>query len=89
MNPNLKRLMPCLGLLVLLAGCSSESNPVAPIVVPPLSSLVVTPAADTLDVGESRLFTATAVDTAGDPYTGALVWTSTTPACSPWARRAS
>jgi photosystem II stability/assembly factor-like uncharacterized protein len=77
MNPNLKRLMPCLGLLVLLAGCSSESNPVAPIVVPPLSSLVVTPAADTLDVGESRLFAAAAVDTAGDPYTGALVWTST------------
>ncbi len=77
MNPNLKRLLPCLGLLLLLAGCSSETNPVAPIIIPPLSSIVVTPAADTLDVGESRLFTAVAVDTAGDPYTGALVWRST------------
>jgi photosystem II stability/assembly factor-like uncharacterized protein len=77
MNPNYKRLMLCLGLLVWVAGCSSESNPVAPIVIPPLSSLTVTPDADTLSVGESRLFTAVAVDTAGNPYTGALVWTST------------
>ena len=77
MTANLKRLMPGLGLLVLLAGCGSERNPVAPIVVPPLSSIVVSPGADTLDVGETRLFVAVAVDTAGDPYTGALVWTST------------
>ena len=77
MKANLKRLMPCLGLLVLLAGCGTDDNPVAPVVIPPLSSIVVTPAADTLDVGESRLFTAVAVDTAGDPYTGSLAWRST------------
>jgi hypothetical protein len=77
MNLNLKRLMPSLGLLVLLAGCGSGRNPVAPIVIPPLSSIVVGPRADTLDVGGSRLFTAVAVDTAGDPYTGALSWRST------------
>lgn len=77
MKANLKRLMPCLGLLVLLAGCGTDGNPVAPVVIPPLSSIVVTPAADTLDVGESRLFVAVAVDTAGDPYTGSLVWRST------------
>lgn len=77
MNPNLKRLMPWLGLLLLAAGCGSGRNPVAPVVIPPLSSIVVSPGADTLEVGESRLFTAAAVDTAGDPYTGALVWKST------------
>ncbi len=77
MNRNLKRLMPCLGLLVLLAGCGSGGNPVAPVVIPPLSSIVVAPSADTLEVGDSKLFTAAAVDTAGDPYTGALIWTST------------
>jgi photosystem II stability/assembly factor-like uncharacterized protein len=77
MKANLKRLMPCLGLLVLLAGCGTDENPVAPVVVPPLASLVVAPAADTLHVGESRLFTAVAVDTAGDPYTGWLSWRST------------
>ena len=77
MNPNLKRLTCGLGLLVLLAGCGSESNPVAPGPIPPLSSIVVSPAADTLDVGETRQFTAVALDTAGDPYTGRLVWTST------------
>jgi photosystem II stability/assembly factor-like uncharacterized protein len=77
MNPNLKHLMPRLGLLALLAGCGTDNNPVAPVIVPPLSSIVVTPASDTLDVGESRLFTAVAVDTAGDAYTGSLRWTST------------
>lgn len=77
MKANLKRLMPCVGLLVLLAGCGTDRNPVAPVVIPPLSSIVVTPAADTLDVGGSRLFTAVAVDTAGDPYTGSLAWRST------------
>ncbi len=77
MTANLKRLMPGLGLLVLLAGCGSEKNPVAPVAIPPLSSIVVSPAADTLDVGETRLFAAVAADTAGDPYTGRLDWTST------------
>ena len=73
-------LAPTLGLLVLLAGCGSDDHvPTAPTPIPPLASLVVTPESDTLDVGETRLFTATAVDTAGDPYTGALDWESMDP----------
>ena len=76
MNLTLKRLTPFLGLLVLLAGCSTTPNPVAPIVIPPLSSVTLTVHADTLDAGQTRQFVATAVDTFGAPYTGALGWAS-------------
>jgi photosystem II stability/assembly factor-like uncharacterized protein len=76
MNPTLKRLMPLLGLLVLLAGCGKATNPVAPIPVTPLSSVTLSVHADTLDAGETRQFTAVALDTAHVPYTGPLRWTS-------------
>ena len=76
MNPTLKRLTPLLGLLVLLAGCGKGTNPVAPIIIPPLSSLSLSPLADTLAVDQTRQFTAVAVDTAGHPYAGTLLWTS-------------
>jgi photosystem II stability/assembly factor-like uncharacterized protein len=76
MNPTLKRLTPLLGLLVLLAGCSAAKNPVAPVVSTPLSSLTLSLHADTLDVGQTRQFTAVALDTLGVPYTGALNWAS-------------
>jgi len=76
MNPTLKRLTPLLGLLVLLAGCGKAKNPVAPIVVTPLRSLSLSVHADTLVAGQTRQFTAAAVDTAGHPYTGALDWST-------------
>lgn len=76
MNLTLKRLMPLSGLLALLAGCGGTTNPAAPILIPPLSSVTLSVHADTLVVGETSQFTATAVDTAGDPYTGSLGWTS-------------
>ena len=76
MNPTLKRLMPLLGLLVLLAGCGTGKNPVAPILIPPLSSVTLSVHADTLDAGQTRQFGAVALDTAGVPYTGALQWAS-------------
>jgi photosystem II stability/assembly factor-like uncharacterized protein len=76
MKPTLKCLTPLLGLLVFLAGCGTATNPVAPVPIPPLSSLTLSPSGDTLVVGQSGLFTATAVDTGGVPYTGRLTWTS-------------
>jgi photosystem II stability/assembly factor-like uncharacterized protein len=76
MNLTLKRLTPLLGLLVLLVGCGTVTNLVAPIVIPPLSSLTITVRADTLDVGETGQFTAVALDTVHAPYTGALNWAS-------------
>ena len=76
MNLTLKRLTPFLGLLVLLVGCGTATNLVAPIIIPPLSSLTLTVRADTLDVGETSQFTAVALDTAHVPYTGALNWAS-------------
>jgi photosystem II stability/assembly factor-like uncharacterized protein len=76
MNPTLKRLTPLLGLLVLLAGCGKATNPVAPIVVPPLSSVTLSVHADTLNVDQTLQFTAVALDTLNVPYTGSLTWTS-------------
>jgi photosystem II stability/assembly factor-like uncharacterized protein len=76
MNPTFKRLTPLLGLLVLLAGCGKAKNPVAPVDTTPLSSVTLSLHADTLEVGQTRQFTATALDTLGAPYTGALHWAS-------------
>ena len=76
MNLTLKRLTPLFGLLVLLAGCGGATNPVAPILIPPLSSLTLSVHADTLVAGQTLQFTATALDTAHVPYTGALNWAS-------------
>jgi photosystem II stability/assembly factor-like uncharacterized protein len=77
MNPTFKRLIPVLGLLLLLAACGKSSkSPTAPVVPTPLSSLTLSPHADTLLVGWTRQFTAVAMDTSGAPYTGALNWAS-------------
>ena len=76
MNLTLKRLTPFFGLLVLLAGCGKTTNPLAPIVIPPLSSVTLSVHADTLDAGQTHQFTAVALDTLGAPYTGALRWAS-------------
>jgi photosystem II stability/assembly factor-like uncharacterized protein len=80
MNPTLKRLTSFLGLLVLLAGCGKTKNPVSNIVPPLLRSVTLSVHADTLDVGQTRQFVATAVAANGTPYTGSLDWSSTNPA---------
>ena len=72
MNLTLKHLTPLLGLLVLLAGCGKATNPVAPIIIPPLSSVTLSVHDDTLNVDQTRQFAATALDTLGVPYTGTL-----------------
>jgi len=47
------------------------------VILPPLSAVVITPASDTLRVGEAHQFTAVAYDTLGQPVAGAgFVWTS-------------
>lgn len=67
-----------LAALAPIGGCNcSATAPVAPITLPPLSAVDVTPAEDTLQVGEQRQFTAVAYDTLGQPVAGAgFVWTS-------------
>lgn len=64
-----------LGLMAMsLAGCDSHS-PTAPTV--PLSRVVVSPGLDTLRVGVTRQFTATAFDTLGNPAPGiGFSWSS-------------
>ncbi len=76
---SVRRLAGALALLALtLVGCSHKSTePVIPPVTVPLSSLTVTPHADTLAVGGQVTLTATALDTlgalVGNP---ALTWTT-------------
>lgn len=75
---------PAAWLLVLLAalppiaGCNCDSVlPVVPIILPPLSAVVVTPASDTVRVGEVVQFSAAAYDTLGQPVAGAgFAWSS-------------
>jgi photosystem II stability/assembly factor-like uncharacterized protein len=62
-------------LLALLTGCSK--GPTAPRIIPPLSSIVLTPASDTMQVGQSRTFTAVARDTNGAVIATYLNWAST------------
>jgi hypothetical protein len=63
--------------LLAVAGCSTKSNPVAPVPVP-LSAVVVTPGADTIQVGQIVVFKAQAYDTLGALVGGvAFQWTTT------------
>lgn len=58
-----------------LAGCGTST---APIVLPPLSAVVLTPTTDTLVVAQQRVFAATALDTTGAAVNGASFdWSST------------
>ncbi len=74
-------------LLLLLAlapfgGCDCPSRaPLAPVLVPPLSAVVVSPGSDTLKVGDHHQFSAVAYDTLGQPTGNVVfVWTSNDPA---------
>jgi photosystem II stability/assembly factor-like uncharacterized protein len=60
------------------AGCECPSTlPVVPVLLPPLSAVVVTPGRDTLRVGETAQFAAIAYDTLGQPVAGAsFTWSS-------------
>lgn len=63
--------------LAALTGCSSENQVVPPVVVPPLSSVTVTPDDTSLTVGQSALLTAAALDTNSAPVTGIpFTWTT-------------
>ena len=60
--------------LASLAGCGKAT---APVPLPPLSAVVLTPASDTLVVGQQRVFVAAALDTNGTAVSGAsFTWTS-------------
>lgn len=64
----------------LVGGCAG-GNPTAPVVVPPLSAVVLDRQVDTLRVGETERFVATAYDTAGQPVPGVpFHWSTTDPA---------
>lgn len=63
--------------LALAAGCAKSTKPV---VVPPLLSVVVTPAADTLQVGQVHGFTAVATDLSSTVVSVPFNWTSSEPA---------
>jgi photosystem II stability/assembly factor-like uncharacterized protein len=63
--------------LAALAGCSSDSQVVTPVVVPPLRSVTVTPDDTSLTVGQSVVLTAVALDTSGAVVSGiAFAWSS-------------
>ena len=72
------RLLVFLMGLAPLGGCDCTSTlPLVPAPIPPLSAIVLSPATDTLGVGQSRQFTAVAYDTLGQPVGGvAFTWTS-------------
>ena len=68
-----------IALALAVAGCGSD-NPTAPQMLPPLSAVILTPATDTLVVGQFARFTATALDTLGAVVGGAsFAWTSSNP----------
>ena len=66
-----------LALVALIAGCSKPSKP---IVIPPLKSVVVTPAADTLQFGEVHALGAVATDLSDNVVSVPFNWTTTAPA---------
>lgn len=60
-------------------GCS-PGKPVAPVILPPLSAVTLSPKTDTLRVGSADTFTAVALDTNGTPVPGAtFTWTTGDP----------
>src|SRR5262245_15295197 len=62
------RTLLILAALAPIGGCDcSSTNPVTPIILPPLSAVALTPDTDTLRVGQQQQFTAVAYDTAGQP----------------------
>ena len=74
---NLRSLFAVSAGLVALTLWGCEKNPVTPIPLPPLSAVVVTPDVDTLRVGQTGTFTASAFDTLGALVGGATFhWTS-------------
>lgn len=75
------RILLVLAALAPIGGCDcSGTNPLSPVILPPLSAVVITPASDTLRVGESRTFTAVAYDTLSQPVAGAgFTWSSGNP----------
>jgi uncharacterized protein YjdB len=62
---SVRRLLTAATILISLSGCATKVA--KPVVTVPLSSLVVLPATDTLQVGEIVQFTVAAVDTNGAP----------------------
>jgi photosystem II stability/assembly factor-like uncharacterized protein len=66
--------------LAVWAGCSSNRPPNAPVVIPPLSVVTVTPDSAAIAIGGHVSFTATALDTANQPA-GAILfnWSTTDP----------
>jgi photosystem II stability/assembly factor-like uncharacterized protein len=61
--------------LALLAGCDSDQT-TAPVPGPPLSKVVVSPPADTLQITQSRQFVAQAYDTLNAIVAAPFTWTS-------------
>jgi photosystem II stability/assembly factor-like uncharacterized protein len=59
-----------------VAGCG-KSTPTQPVVIPPLSSLTINVAVDTLLFGEQQTFTVTAIDTNGATVVINPAWRST------------
>ena len=65
----------------MFTGCNCGTSTVAPPVLPPLSSVQITPPFDTLVVGGQRQFTAAAFDTDSVAVAGAAIaWITTDPA---------
>jgi photosystem II stability/assembly factor-like uncharacterized protein len=74
------RLASLLLALVAWAGCSSNKPPNAPVVIPPLSAVTVTPDSAAIPIGGHVSFSATALDTANQPA-GSIpfTWSTTDP----------
>jgi photosystem II stability/assembly factor-like uncharacterized protein len=66
-----------LAFAALAGGCS---KPTQPIVIPPIAKVVLTPATDTLQVGQGAVFTATAYDTSLVAVSVPIDWSSSSPA---------
>ncbi len=79
MNPAVRALplVLAMALAVLAVGCSKNMKPV---VIPPLSKVDVTPATDTVQVGQVHVLTAVAYDLSSTVVAVPFDWTSTNPA---------